>query len=96
VAKSPLDTLRSLQFHWAVDHATIIERLGGYRYVAEQIGRDPTTVFRWQTTGIPAEHWPAILRLAKRHITWLERLTLDKIERTSPLWGDRAAAKPAA
>lgn len=74
-----------------MDHTTIIERLGGYRYVAERVERDPTTVFRWQTTGIPAEHWPAILRLARRRGL---RLTLWQIERASPLWG--TAAKPAA
>jgi len=89
----PLDSLRCLQFHPGVDHATIIERLGGYRYVAERVGRDPSTVCRWQTAGIPAEHWPAILRLAKRLGV---RLSLATIEKTSPLWGDRTAAKPAA
>jgi hypothetical protein len=89
--KWPLDSLRSLQFQWAVDHATIIERLGGYRFVAKRIKRDPTTVFRWQSTGIPAEHWPAILRLARRREV---ELSLDAIARSSPIWSN--ADKPAA
>ena len=76
----------------AVDHATIIERLGGYQYVAEHVERDPTTVCRWQSNGIPPEHWPAILRLARRQRL---RLKLEQIERASPLWG-KHAPKPAA
>lgn len=75
-----------------MNHATVIERLGGYRYVARHVERDPTTVCRWQQTGIPAEHWPAILRLARRKGV---RLSLDQLQRASPLWGKPVTA-PAA
>ena len=76
-----------------MDHATIIDRLGGYRQVAERVGRDPTTVFRWQSTGIPAEHWPAILRQARKRRL---RLSLTQIERASPLWGTAGKRREAA
>jgi hypothetical protein len=72
-----------------MDHASIIVRLGGYREVAPHVGRDPTTVCRWQQTGIPAEHWPAILRLARRKRM---RLSLDQLQRASPIWGKQTAA----
>jgi hypothetical protein len=65
-------------------HAAIIEALGGYQAVAVKIGRDPSTVFRWQETGIPPALWPEVLRLARRARVSPE-LTLGHLERGSPL-----------
>jgi hypothetical protein len=49
-----------------MDHKKIIESLGGYVAVANDLERHPTTVFKWQAGGIPARHWPEIMQLAKR------------------------------
>ena len=62
-------------------HDKLIERLGGYRTVAEALGCDPSTAYRWQDTGIPADRWPAILRLASK--AGIE-LTADALLRNSP------------
>ena len=63
-----------------MDHAELIERLGGYRALADKLGRHPTTVFKWQSTGIPADLWPAVLRLCHRRI----KLTYRDLEEGSP------------
>jgi hypothetical protein len=57
--------LHDLQFHPPMQHVKIIDRLGGYVAVAEAVGRDASTVNRWQRTGIPVAHWPAVLAVAK-------------------------------
>ena len=44
----------------------LLERLGGYRFVATKLKRNPSSVFRWQTTGNPTAVWPALTRLCKR------------------------------
>ena len=51
---------------------SIIERLGGRTYVAEQLELDRSTISRWcqphpsGTDGaIPRKHWQNLLRLAK-------------------------------
>lgn len=67
-------------------HDRLIDRLGGYRALAERLGRHPSTVFRWQTTGIPAELWPAIVRLAREEGV---RVSVQALMRTSPLYGEQ-------
>lgn len=47
-------------------HAEIIDRLGGYRLVAEKLRLHPTTVFKWTKDGIPAYQWPDIAAMARR------------------------------
>ena len=74
-----------------MQHARLIEHLGGFRLVATKLGLDPTTVWRWQSNGIPPERWPAVLRLAKRVGLVV---TVDQLLRTSPVVQRKAAAKP--
>ena len=74
-----------------MQHARLIEHLGGFRLVATKLGLDPTTVWRWQGNGIPPERWPAVLRLAKRVGLVV---TVDQLLRTSPVVQRKAAAKP--
>jgi hypothetical protein len=49
-----------------MQHARLIDHLGGWRIVARKLDVAPTTVWRWQENGIPVEHWPALLQLAKK------------------------------
>lgn len=55
-----------------MQHEKIIERLGGYVAVAEALGRDPSTVNRWQRNGIPAASWQAVLAFANDHAVRLK------------------------
>jgi hypothetical protein len=48
-----------------MQHVKIIERLGGYVTVAAALGHAPSTVNRWQRSGIPAGRWQAVLGFAK-------------------------------
>ena len=74
-----------------MQHARLIEHLGGFRLVATKLGLDPTTVWRWQGNGIPPERWPDVLRLAKK-IGLV--VTLDQLMRASPVSRRKATAKP--
>lgn len=47
-------------------HDKLIEQLGGYRQLAEKLGRHPSTVFKWRANGIPRDLWPDVLKLARR------------------------------
>jgi hypothetical protein len=47
-------------------HDRIIDLFGGNIPLAELVGRDPSAVSRWRINGIPARHWPLIVRLARR------------------------------
>lgn len=67
-------------------HAVIIERLGGVRLLARKLKTHRTSVWRWRSTGIPPSRWSDILRLARA--AELD-LTLDQIQRTSPLYGPK-------
>ena len=66
-------------------HRRLIERLGGYVAVAEALGRHPSTVFRWQTTGIPPSCWPTVERLAKA--AGIRGATIQLLGRDSPRYG---------
>lgn len=48
-----------------MDHAEIIRKLGGYREVAENLGFDRSTVFKWSRDGIPPLRWQLIVDIAK-------------------------------
>lgn len=60
----------------------IILMLGDYRQVAEDLNRNPTTVFKWKRDGIPTLRYDEIVELAKRKrvagITW------DVLRRSTP------------
>lgn len=48
-----------------MDHATIIERLGGPSAVARLTKRHPSRASRWRSEGIPRQHWPELIRAAE-------------------------------
>jgi DNA-binding transcriptional regulator YdaS (Cro superfamily) len=60
-----------------MDHSTIIDGLGGTFAVARAVGCDPSRVSRWRKVGIPAERFPVIVKLAKRH--GLPEVTLEAL-----------------
>jgi hypothetical protein len=71
-----------------MDHTKLLLALGDYRTVARKLGRHHSTISRWKTAGIPPEHWPQIIRLAKRANV---RITLDQLAAASPVFGRTAA-----
>jgi hypothetical protein len=72
-----------------MQHARLIDHLGGWRVVARKLNVAPTTVWRWQENGIPAERWPAVLQLAKRVGLVV---TVDQLLRASPVVRRKAGA----
>lgn len=46
------------------DWKSIIVALGGTGVVAGALGQSDSTVSGWQTRGIPAPHWAAVIALA--------------------------------
>lgn len=48
------------------EETNIIERLGGYKKVAELIGQNETTVANWRARGVPWKWRPRIAALAKQ------------------------------
>lgn len=46
-------------------HADLIELLGDYRDVADDLGLHYSTVFRWKQNGIPAQRWREIAQLGE-------------------------------
>lgn len=59
----------------------LITTLGGYRDVAEALGRHPSSVHRWQDRGIPPECWVAM----REHAASLGvELTIDDLAQMQP------------
>ena len=56
--------------------------LGGQRALGRRMGVDHTTICHWRGRGIPPQHWPRLLMVAKRR---RYKLTLSQIHRHSPL-----------
>lgn len=55
----------------------ILDQLGGYKKVAEALGLNRTTVYKWLENGIPALRWLQIERLAERQgLTHITRETI--------------------
>lgn len=46
-----------------MNHAPIIDALGGYIAVARDLNVPKTTVHTWRRRGIPARKWPELLAL---------------------------------
>lgn len=49
----------------AMTHAAIIDALGGYRAVADALGKDPSIIWRWARHGIPLKRWVDVVLLAE-------------------------------
>jgi hypothetical protein len=62
-------------------HDRLIEALGGYVEVSHRLRRDASTVWKWQHTGIPTQHWARLLRMAARAGI---PLTIESLERGAP------------
>lgn len=60
-----------------MDHAAVIALLGGVGEVAAGLRCNPSQPSRWQTLGIPAWRFPAVVRLAKRQ--GHRQVTLDSL-----------------
>lgn len=58
---------------------SLIDSLGGTSVVAEALGVKLPRVSNWRTRGVPADRWPALIRLAgKRRVAGV---TFDKLEK---------------
>lgn len=68
----------------SMDWKSIIVALGGTGAVAGELEQSDSTVSGWQTRGIPAPHWAAVVALAGK---------LGKPEITLELLADLAARK---
>lgn len=70
-----------------MDHRAILNAIAHYTVIAQRLGVHPSSVCRWQSQGIPPEHWPAIVRMARaKH---LRGITLELLEAGSPTFGER-------
>lgn len=58
-------------------HAAIIDGLGGTQRVASLLRLKADTVRKWQTRGIPSQHWHRIIALTPG-------LTAEILDRTKP------------
>jgi hypothetical protein len=72
-------------------HKTILVELGDNRTLGELLGVHPSRVSRWKSDGIPAEHWPRLIRIAQARRVWL---TLDMLEQGSPTYAERYKDRP--
>ncbi len=51
-----------------MQHSEIIDRLGGYRFVAAQLKKNRMTVASWKSrSSIPVDDWSGIIWIAKKH-----------------------------
>jgi hypothetical protein len=62
-----------------MDHATIIERLGGCKTVADWLGEKPNTVSHWKGRRIPADRWPDVVEMARSKK--IPGVTFDTLQR---------------
>jgi hypothetical protein len=72
-----------------MNHAVIIERLGGPALVASALGRHRTRVLRWRVVGIPPARFLDVVKLARRY--GLQDITLDALYAGRALIQRRAA-----
>jgi hypothetical protein len=73
----------------------LITKLGGYRAVAEAVGRSPSRVHRWQDEGIPAQSWRAVVEAARSRglsLTLDDLAAMRPAERSKMRRGPRKAA----
>jgi hypothetical protein len=71
--------------------AQIIDAFGGYRALADDLGCGRTTVFMWQTTGIPAARALELADLAKAR--GLKRISLKVLMEAKPRTKDQVAIR---
>jgi len=73
-----------------MDHAALVEALGGPLAVAGICGVNEKTPYKWPIRGIPAAYWPALVRAAAaRGLT----VTHDELEATAPQYPIRRKSK---
>ena len=60
----------------------LTEAMGSQRELGEWFGLNHSTICHWKGDGIPARHWPELLRLANAYGL---KLKLEDIEAHSPL-----------
>jgi len=60
----------------------LTEAMGSQRELGEWFGLSHSTICHWKGDGIPARHWPELLRLANAYGL---KLKLEDIEAHSPL-----------
>jgi hypothetical protein len=70
-----------------MDHAAIIQRLGGNTYVGERLGLHRTSVSRWATFGIPSGYYVSLIALANEQGM---RLTMAQLAAGHPRHGKQA------
>ncbi|WP_410051374.1 carph-isopro domain-containing protein [Bradyrhizobium sp. SZCCHNR2032] len=58
---------------------SLIDALGGTKFVAAKLGVSPSTVSCWRERGIPSARWLAIVELASE--LGVEGVTLDALAR---------------
>lgn len=74
---------------------TLITKLGGYREVAEMVGRSASRVHRWQDEGIPSRAWLDVLAAARTagvHITMDDLAAMQPAPREKLRRGPRKVA----
>jgi hypothetical protein len=54
----------------AMDHAAIIDALGGARSVANALGVNRSEPYRWAERGIPGHRWKSVVALAEHLGIW--------------------------
>jgi hypothetical protein len=73
-----------------MDHAAIIQRLGGNTYVGERLGLHRTSVSRWATFGIPSGYYASLIALADDLGI---RLTMAQLAAGHPRHGKQAVGQ---
>lgn len=76
-----------------MQHSKLIERLGGYRVLAEKLGRHPSSVCRWQENGIPPAFWQDVSELARE--AGIRGASVEMLRRDSPRYGAAKEPEPA-
>lgn len=65
-----------------MDSSAIIDRLGGYRGLAEALKKPPAVVHHWIRRGVPAHVWPEVLKFAAAE--GAHEITVEALRDASP------------
>lgn len=72
-----------------MQHEALITALGGPGVVAALCGVSVNTPVHWKTRGIPAPHWPRLVRAARRHGL---KVSIEAIAEAAPQYPVRETA----